>query len=104
MIIFDEYADIGTHWISPHSNGGNTITYFESFEVEHIPKEIKKFIKGLTITTNIFGIQAYDTALSGNFCIGFYFMFKGKNLIDFTNLFLPNNFKDNDILKYIKNE
>ena len=79
MIIFDEYADIGTHWISPHSNG-NTITYFESFEVEHISKEIKKFIKGFTITTNIFGIQAYDTALYGNFCIGFYFKFNGKKL------------------------
>ena len=32
----------------------------------------------------------------GYFCIGFInFMFKGKNLIGFTTLFSPNNFKDN---------
>ena len=40
------------------------------------------------------------------FCIGFIdFMFKGKSLTDFTNLFSPNNFKKNDdiILKYFMN-
>ena len=36
VINFNEYADIGTHWITLHSNG-NTITYFESFGLEHIP-------------------------------------------------------------------
>ena len=38
------------------------------------------------------------------FCIILiYFMFAGKNLTDFTNLFSPNNFKKNDdmILNYI---
>ena len=33
------------------------------------------------------------------FCIGFIdFMLKGKNLIDYVNLFSPNNFKNNDIV------
>ena len=39
----------------------------------------------------------------GYFCIGFiHFMLEGKSLADFTNLFSPNNFKNNDdiILKY----
>ena len=43
--------------------------------------------------------------MCGYFCIGFTdFMFKGKNLTDFTNLFSPNNFNKNDniILKYFK--
>ena len=42
-----------------HSNG-ETITYFDSLGVEHIPREIKKLIKGPTIRKNIFIIQAYD--------------------------------------------
>ena len=44
--------------------------------------------------------------MCGYFCIGFIdFMLKDKNLADFTNLFSPNNFKNNDdiILIYFKN-
>ena len=41
----DEYSDIGTHWIALYVNA-ETVTYFDSFRVEYIPKEIKKFIKG----------------------------------------------------------
>ena len=82
----------------------NNVTYFDSFDVEHIPKEIKKFINGsLSITTNIFRIQAYDSVMCGYFCIGFIdFMFKGNTLTEYTNLFSSNNFKKNDdkILKY----
>ena len=74
------------------------------FGVEHIPEEIKKFInRSLSITTNIFRIQAYDSIMCGYFCIGFInFMLAGKTLTDFTNLFSPNNFKKNDdiILNY----
>ena len=62
----------------------NNVTYFYSFGVEHIPKEIKAFIITTTnnnnnknIKTNIFRIQVY-------------------------NLFSLNNFKKNDstILNY----
>ena len=42
-IINDEYSDIGTHWIALYVKN-NDITYFDSFGVEHIPKEIIKFI------------------------------------------------------------
>ena len=80
------------------------VTYFDSFGVEHIPKEIKAFInRSLSITANIFRIQAYDSIICGYFCIGFIdFMLPGKTLTDFTNLFSPNNFKKNDdtILNY----
>ena len=81
----------------------NDITYFDSFGVEHIPKEIKAFIKNKNIKTNIFRIQAYHSIISGYFCIGFIdFMFKGKTLTEYTNLFSPNDFKTNDdtILNY----
>ena len=84
----------------------NDITYFDSFGVEHIPEEIKTFIKNRNIKANIFRIQAYDSIMCGYFCIGFIdFMFKGKSLIKYTNLFSPNDFKKNDdtILNYFMN-
>ena len=91
-----EYHDIGTHWVALYVNS-KTITYFDSFGVEHIPKEIMKFIDNKNIITNIFRIKAFDSIMYGYFCIGFInFMFKGNSLTDFTNLFLPNDFKRND--------
>ena len=81
-------------------------TYFDSFGVEHIPKEIIKFMKNRNIKTNIFRIQAYDSIMCGYFCIAFIdFMFKGKSLTDYTNLFSPNDLKKNDdaILNYFMN-
>ena len=82
----------------------NEVTYFDSFGVEHNPKEIKGFIdRSLSITTNIFRIQAYDSIMCGYFCIDFIdFMIAGKTLTEYTNLFSPNNFKKNDdiILNY----
>ena len=49
----------------------NNIIYFDSFGVEHIPKEIKKFIGDKNIITNIYSIQAYDSIICEYFCIGF---------------------------------
>ena len=64
--------------------------------IEHIPKEINKFINN-DIKSNIFRIQAYDSIMCGYFCIEFInFMLKGKTLLDYTNLFSPNDFKKND--------
>ena len=39
VINLDEYADIGAHWIALFCNR-NEIVYFDSFGVEHVPKEI----------------------------------------------------------------
>ena len=81
----------------------NDITYFDSFGVEHIPKEIKKLVKNKSIIANIFRIQAYDSIMCGYFCIGFInFMLADKKLTDYTNLFSPYDFKKNDniILNY----
>ena len=73
------------------------VTNFDSFGVEHIPREIKTFISNKNIKTIIFRIQAYDSIMCGFFCIGFInFMLTGKTLTDFTNIFSPNDFKKND--------
>ena len=102
VINLDEYSGIGTHWIALYVNN-KTVTYFDSFGIEHIPREVKKFIGNRNIISNIYRIQNYDSIICGYFCIGFIdHMFKGKGLTDSTNLFSPNNFKKNDdiILNY----
>ena len=92
VINLDEYSDVGTHWIALYVNT-KTVTYFDSFGVEHIPKEIKKFINNKNIIVNIFRIKANDLIMWGYFCIGFIdFMFKINSLTDFTDLFSANNF------------
>ena len=82
------------------------IIYFDSFGVEHILKEMKKFIGSKNIiyfSTNIYRIQTYNSITFGYFCIVFIsFILKGKRLLDDTNLFSPNEYEKNDkiILKY----
>ena len=54
-------------------------------------KKSKKLLNE-NLRKNIFRIQAYDSVICGYFSIGFIgFMLKGRRLIDFTNLFSPNN-------------
>ena len=73
----DQYHDIGTNWVTLYVNN-KTVTYFDFFGVEHIPKEIEKFIGNKILITNIFRIQAYASVMCGYFCIGFIdFMFNG---------------------------
>ena len=75
----------------------NNVKYFDSFEIEHIPKEIKKFIGNKNVITNIYRIQACDVIMCGYFFIGFIdFMLNGKSLFDCTNLFSPNDYEKND--------
>ena len=81
------------------------LTYFDSFEVEHIPKEIRKFIGNKNILRNIYRIQTYDSIICGYFCIGIIdFMLEGKRLLEYTNLFPPNDYEKNDkiILKHFQ--
>ena len=105
-INLDEYADVGTHWISLLSDRSE-IVYFDSFGVEHVPEEIKEFIGKKKIIANIFWVQANNAVMCWYFCTRFIdFMVAGKKLTDFTNLFSPHDFKKNDdiILSYFKDE
>ena len=102
VINLDEYTSIGMHWIALFVKSKYTV-YFDSFGVEHISKEIKKFIGNKDIKANIFRLQAYDSIMCGYYCIEFInYMFEGKTLLEYTNLFSPNDFKKNDeIIKRI---
>ena len=70
IINIDDNESKETHWITLYLNAKN-VTCFDSFEVEHIRKEIKKFIGNKNITKNIYRIQAYDSIMCGYFYIGF---------------------------------
>ena len=106
VINLDDYENTGTHWVSLFVKT-NEVIYFDSFGIEHIPKEINKFIRNDTIKSssleriksNIFRIQAYDSIMCGYFCIEFInYLLKGKTLLDYTNLFYPNDFKKNRVI------
>ena len=43
VINVHEYADVGKHWIALFCNKYK-IAYFNSFGVEHFPKDIKEFV------------------------------------------------------------
>ena len=106
VVNLDEYSDIGSHWIVFYVES-KTVTYFDSYGIEHISKEVKKFVNNENIIANIFIIQTYDSVMCGYFCIGFInYMLMGKSLTDYTNLFSPNNFKKNEdiILNYFLNK
>ena len=81
---------------------GDNVTYFESFRVQHFPKEMKKVIGNQIIITNIYRIQKYDSIMCGYVCIGFIdFMLKRKSLLEFFSL---NKYEKNEkiILKYFQ--
>ena len=86
-----EYSDNWTHRTALYPVNNN-VTYFDTFGVEHIPKEIKKFIDKSIVVANTFRIQAYDSVMCGCFCTEVIdFALAGKTY--FTKLFSPNNFK-----------
>ena len=58
VINLDECASIVTPWIALQVNTEN-VTSFESFGVEHIPKETRKFIGNKNVKANIYRIKAY---------------------------------------------
>ena len=70
LIIVGDFESIGAHWIALYVNAEN-IKYFDSFGVENITKEIRKFIGNKNVKRNIYKIQAYESIKCGYFCIGF---------------------------------
>ena len=59
VINLDEYENTVPLFVKPKYK-----VYFDSFGIEHIPKEINKFINN-DIKSNIFRIQAYDSIMCG---------------------------------------
>ena len=62
IINLDECADLGTHWIALYVKN-NEVVYFDSFGVEHFPKEIEKLTGNRNIKMNIYRVQADNSLL-----------------------------------------
>ena len=78
VINLDEYESVGTDWIALLVIAEN-VTYFDSFRVEHLPKEIRNIYRNQNIATNIYRTHAYDSVMWGHFSIGVLdFMLKDK--------------------------
>ena len=91
VINLDEHSDIETHWIALYVQN-NDATYFETFGIEYIPKEIRTFIGNKNIKTYIFRIHiniiSYDSIMCGYYYIRFItFMLAKKTLTKFTEVF-----------------
>ena len=81
VINLDGYEIMGTHWAALFVKPKYTV-YFDSFGIEHIPKEIKHAIGNKKIKVNIFRLQAYDSIMCGYYCIEFInYMLKSKTLL-----------------------
>ena len=96
VINLEDDTGVGSHWVALFIEG-NRCMYFDSFGVEHVPREVVEFIRSDVVIKNIFRIQSYDSIMCGYYCIKFIeYMFAGKRLTDFTGLFSPNDFDKND--------
>ena len=80
----------------------NTAIYFDSFETEYIPLEVLlNKIRGKSITHNIFRMQGNESVMCEFYCIAFIeYILSRKTLLDYINLFCPNDYEKNDKIMY----
>ena len=72
----------------------NTPLFFDSFGFEYIPQYLLSKNKDKSIIHNIFRIQDNDFIMCRLYCITLIkYMLPGKTLLDYTNLFSPNDYK-----------
>ena len=104
VINLGEFKPMGTYLIALYVNGNNII-YFNSLGVDHIPKEIKTFIRKQKYHNKFCRIQVYYSIMCGYFCVRYIdFMLKRKSFLDYTNSLSPNDYDKNDkiILNYFQ--
>ena len=79
--------------------------YFDSFGIEYIPHGALQN-RDKSVTHNIFRIQDNESIMREFYCIAFIeYMVAGITLLDYTNLFSPNDYKKNKIIyKYFKDK
>ena len=101
LINFNDKNSEGTHRVTSFIDK-NLAVHFDFFEIEYIPLEILNTIRDKSITHNIFRIQDNDSIMCGFYCIAFKeYMFVGKTLSDYTNLFSANDYNGKIILLII---
>ena len=100
MINLDDKNSKGRHWVSLFIHK-NVAVYFDAFGIEYILQEVLNKIRDKSITHNILRIQDNESIMCGFYCIDFIeYMLAGKTLLDYINLFFPNDYKKNDKIIY----
>ena len=79
------------------------IFYWEKYNcivwIEYVPQEVSNKIKDKSITHDILRIQDKDSIMCGFYCIPLIeYMLLGKAVLDYNNLFYPNEYEKNDKL------
>ena len=100
VLNLDDKNGKGAHWVSLFIHK-NVAIYFDSFGIENIPQEALNKIREKSINHNIFRMQDNESIMCGFYCIAFIkYMLVGETLLDYTNLFSPNDYKKNDKITY----
>ena len=100
VITIDDKNSKRTHWLSLFIHK-NVAIYFDSFGISYIYQKVLNKVTDKSITHNIFRIQDNESILCGFYCIAFIeYMLAGKTLLDYTNLFSPNDYRKNDKITY----
>ena len=106
VINLNDSKSQGTHWISLFIDRNITL-YFDFFGIEYLLLEVLNNIRDKSITHNIFRKQDNESIMCRFHCFAFIeYILAGKTLLDYTNLFSPNDYKKNDkiIYKHFKDE
>ena len=79
------------------------IFYWEKYNcivwIEYVPQEVSNKIKDKSITHDILRIQDKDSIMCGFYCIPLIeYMLLGKAILDYNNLFYPNEYEKNNKL------
>ena len=79
------------------------IFYWEKYNcivwIEYVLQEVSNKIKDKSITHDILRIQDKDSIICGFYCIPLIeYMLLGKAVLDYNNLFYPNEYEKNDKL------
>ena len=84
----------------------NLAVYFGSFGIEYISLGVSNKIKDKLVTHNKFRTQDNESIMCRFYRITFKEqMLSGETLLDYTNLFSPNDYKKNDkIYRFFKNK
>ena len=95
VINLDDKQSKGTQWVSLFTDW-YTAVYFYFFGIEYFPQDVLNKTKDKCITHNVSRIQSDDSIMCGFYFIAFIeYMHVGKTLLDYNNLFSPNNNKKN---------
>ena len=102
VIDLDDKNRKGTYCVSLFIDR-NTAVNFDSFGIEYIAQEVINKIKDKSINRNMFRIQDNESVMCGFYCMAFIeCRIAGKTLLDYYNLFSPNDYKKNGKVSILK--